>query len=134
MQFTNLVNPAEKLSGAYNFNASLYYKAEDETVFRSKAGSPFGVYDFSGNPVRQFIEITIPADWNGDSYSLEGAIKMTTHLYSPMSKQNYNGVGIKPDFDIPLDEALKKINRYKITDEQDNQLQYAISVLYGTNK
>ena len=76
VQFTNLVNPAEKLSGAYNFNASLYYKAEDETVFRSKAGSPFGVYDFSGNPVRQFIEITIPADWNGDSYSLEGAIKM----------------------------------------------------------
>lgn len=92
----------------------------------------YGIAKFVG--VNTYGKGSMQTTYSLAMYGLEGAIKMTTHLYSPMSKQNYNGVGIKPDFDVPLDEALKKINRYKITDEQDNQLQYAISVLYGTNK
>lgn len=76
LQFSDLVNPAEKLSGAYNFNASLYYRDADGTEFRSVPGSSFGVYDFSGNPVRQLIEITIPTDAEGYTYTLNGAIKM----------------------------------------------------------
>ena len=38
LQFHNLVNPKEKLSGVYNFNASLYYTGEDGTSFRSIPG------------------------------------------------------------------------------------------------
>lgn len=76
LQFRNLVNPAEKLSGVYNFNASLYYLDADDTAFRSKPGSAFGVYDFSGNPVRQMIEITIPENVKDFTYTLTGAIRM----------------------------------------------------------
>ncbi len=129
VQFNNLVNPAEKLSGAYNFNASIYYKAENDTMFRSNPGSGFGVYDFSGNPVRQLIEITIPADWEGDSYSLvAGAIKMggfagTTiggHRgisYAIGMDPNFNAPQAKmvlsqmPEFSIPVANAAYEANR-----------------------
>lgn len=75
LQFHDLISPKEKLSGAYNFNFSLYYEGEDGTYFRSDPGSQWGVYDFSGNPVRQLIKITIPKYWDTDTYSLTGAIK-----------------------------------------------------------
>ena len=75
LQFHDLISPKEKLSGAYNFNFSLYYEGEDGTYFRSDPGSQWGVYDFSGNPVRQKIAITIPKYWDGSSYTLTGAIK-----------------------------------------------------------
>ncbi|MBK1779528.1 MAG: hypothetical protein IPZ45_25205, partial [Escherichia coli] len=75
LQFSNLISPKEKLSGAYNFNFSLYYAGEDGTYFKSNPGSNYGVYDFSGNPARQKIAITIPKYWDGSSYTLNGAIK-----------------------------------------------------------
>lgn len=76
IQFYNLVSPKEKLSGVYNFNFALNYQGEDNTSFSSKPGSAFGVYDFSGNPERQQIEITIPEDWTELTYDLTGAIKV----------------------------------------------------------
>lgn len=76
VQFHNLVSPKEKLSGVYNFNFSLSYQGEDDYSFASNPGGAFGVYDFSGNPERQQIEITIPEDWTELSYDLTGAIKV----------------------------------------------------------
>lgn len=104
IQFTNLINPIEKLSGAYNFNASIYYKAENETTFRSNPGGGFGVYDFSGKPVRQLIEITVPADWENDSYSLvKGAIKMGG--FGTFKPGYHRGItyatGLDPNFNAP---------------------------------
>ena len=100
LQFHDLVNPAEKLSGAYNFNASIYYVGEDETAYRSNPGSNFGVYDFSGNPVRQKIAITIPKYWSGSSYTLNGAIKMGG--FGNVSVGGHRGVtyanGLNPNF------------------------------------
>ena len=109
VQFNNLVNPIEKLSGAYNFNASIYYKAEDDTMFRSLPGSPFGVYDFSGNPVRQLIEITIPEDWEGGSYSLvAGAIKMGG--FGTFKPGYHRGItyatGLNPNFNAPTSAMI----------------------------
>ena len=75
LQFHDLISPKEKLSGAYNFNFSLYYEGEDGTYFKSNPGGNFGVYDFSGNPARQLIKITIPKYWDTDTYTLTGAIK-----------------------------------------------------------
>ena len=75
LQFSNLVSPKEKLSGVYNFRFSLYYQGEDGTFFKSDPGGIYGVYDFSGNPARQLISITIPKYWDGESYTLTGAIK-----------------------------------------------------------
>ena len=84
VQFTGLLSPAEKLSGVYNFNFSLYYLGEDGASFRSAPGGSFGVYDFSGNPVRQNITITIPKYWNQSSYTLNGAIKLGGFAAAPI--------------------------------------------------
>ena len=92
VQFHDLVSPKEKLSGYYNFNFSVYYKGENGTFFKSNPGSTFGAYDFSGNPVRQQIEITIPEDWTGLSYDLTGAIKVGGFAGKPTHRmQSYTG-------------------------------------------
>ena len=62
LQFTGLVSPKEKMSGVYNHNFSLYYTDGDGNSFKSNPGGGYGVYDFSGNPARQRISITVPAD------------------------------------------------------------------------
>ena len=41
----------------------------------------------------------------------------------------YDGIGIKPDLEIELDESLKNKNIYKITDAEDNQIQAAIDLI-----
>lgn len=84
VQFTGLISPAEKMSGVYNHNFSLYYFGEDKTSFRSNPGGSYGVYDFSGNPVRQNITITIPKYWNGNTYTLHGAIKLGGYKAAPI--------------------------------------------------
>ena len=76
LQFTGLVSPKEKMAGVYNHNFSLYYTDADGNSFQSNPGSGYGVYDFSGNPVRQRISITVPADQEGLTYELIGAIKV----------------------------------------------------------
>ena len=76
IQFSGLVSPKEKMARIYNHNFSMYYLDADGNAFQSKPGSNFGVYDFSGNPVRQMIEITIPADAEDYTYTLNGAIKV----------------------------------------------------------
>ena len=76
VQFHDLVSPREKLAGVNNFNFSLYYLDADGTVFKSNPGTPFGQYDFSGNAARQKFDITIPANAEGYTYTLTGAIKV----------------------------------------------------------
>ena len=76
LQFTGLVSPKEKMAGVYNHNFSLYYTDGDGNSFKSNPGSYHGVYDFSGNPARQRISITVPADQEGLTYELTGAIKV----------------------------------------------------------
>ena len=76
LQFTGLVSPKEKMSGVYNHNFSLYYTDADGNFFQSNPGGGNGVYDFSGNPARQRISITVPADQKGLTYELTGAIKV----------------------------------------------------------
>lgn len=101
LQFSNLVSPKEKLSGAYNFNFSLYYKGEDGTFFKSNPGGNFGVYDFSGNPARQLISITIPKYWDGETYSLSGAIKQAGWPGVPTHRGITYAAGTNPGFNAP---------------------------------
>ena len=73
------------------------------------------------------------------TYSLEqfgygGALKLTTRYYFPPLSDSYEGIGIIPDFVEELDEALKNVSIYKISDEEDNQLRRAIEELYNRNK
>ena len=101
LQFSNLVSPKEKLSGAYNFNFSLYYQGEDGTFFKSNPGGNFGVYDFSGNPDRQRISITIPKYWDGETYSLAGAIKQAGWPGVPTHRGITYAAGTNPGFNAP---------------------------------
>lgn len=62
-------------------------------------------------------------------YGYDGAVKMTTKMYFPPLSDGYDGIGITPDLEVELDEALQNKNIYKITDEEDNQLQAAIALI-----
>jgi len=55
---------------------------------------------------------------------------MNSTVYSPPFSENYHGVGIVPDVEVKLDEALLTKNVYKITDEEDNQLAAAAATFY----
>ena len=106
LQFSNLVSPKEKLSGAYNFNFSLYYQGEDGTFFKSDPGGNFGVYDFSGNPDRQRISITIPKYWDGETYSLSGAIKQAGWPGVPTHRGITYAAGTNPGFNAPSTSGI----------------------------
>ena len=106
LQFSNLVSPKEKLSGAYNFNFSLYYQGEDGTFFKSNPGGNFGVYDFSGNPARQLISITIPKYWDGESYTLTGAIKQGGFAGIPTHRGVTYAAGTNPGFNAPSTSGI----------------------------
>lgn len=101
IQFSNLVSPKEKLSGAYNFNFSLYMQGPDGTFFKSDPGGNFGVYDFSGNPERQKLTITIPKFWAEETYTLSGAIKQAGWPGVPTHRGITYAVGTNPGFDAP---------------------------------
>ena len=57
------------------------------------------------------------------------AIKLTTKMYFPPFSDSYEGIGIVPDLEVAMDEALAEKNIYKITDAEDTQLQAAIAWL-----
>jgi carboxyl-terminal processing protease len=63
------------------------------------------------------------------TWGFDGAVKMTTKKYFPPISEGYDGIGIKPDLEVELDESLKDKNIYKITDAEDNQLQAAIALI-----
>ena len=101
IQFSNLISPKEKLSGAYNFNFSLYMQGPDGTFFKSDPGGNFGVYDFSGNPERQKLTVTIPKFWAKKTYTLSGAIKQAGWPGVPTHRGITYAVGTNPGFDAP---------------------------------
>ena len=101
IQFSNLISPKEKLSGAYNFNFSLYMQGPDGTFFKSDPGGNFGVYDFSGNPDRQKLTVTIPKFWAEETYTLSGAIKQAGWPGVPTHRGITYAVGTNPGFDAP---------------------------------
>lgn len=54
---------------------------------------------------------------------------ISTALYYPPYSDNYEGVGVKPDYPCEIAEEFENISIYKLTYEQDAQLQKAIEVL-----
>lgn len=51
--------------------------------------------------------------------------------YYPPFSDRYEGVGIVPDHEVAMDEEVAGISLYDITDEQDNQLNFAVRLLLG---
>ncbi len=59
---------------------------------------------------------------------------ITNFLYTPPFSENYNGVGITPDYEIELDKAFRYVNILLVPHEQDNQLSKAIDLLHEMNR
>lgn len=56
-------------------------------------------------------------------------IKISIGKYNPPFSDNYDGKGIAPDIEVELSEEASKLNFYKLTDENDNQLIEAVNAL-----
>ena len=56
-------------------------------------------------------------------------LRLTTNKYNPPVSENYDGVGITPDIEIELSEALVGKSPFEYTDSDDNQLQKACEAL-----
>lgn len=52
-------------------------------------------------------------------------LRLTTNKYNPPKTENYDGVGLTPDIDVKLSEALYGKSFFEYTDSEDNQLQSA---------
>ena len=81
VQFSGLVNPKEKLAGVYNSTPVILLQGEDGVQFKTASGFG-GTYDFSGNPEKQIIAVTIPKYWDNDKYLLSGLIQVAAQYGS----------------------------------------------------
>lgn len=60
-----------------------------------------------------------------------GAVKLTYRRYTAPGVENYDGKGLIPDVEQALGEEAAKKNILSLTEEEDDQLQKALKVLYG---
>lgn len=74
------------------------------------------------------VQSIIPLNYYGDSY--QGALKLTTKLYFPPCGEGYDGgIGITPNVAVELEGIAADTHFYKLTEDIDNQLQKAVSLL-----
>ena len=74
------------------------------------------------------VQSIIPLSYYGNTY--QGALKLTTKLYFPPCNEGYDGgIGITPNFTVELEGIAADTHFYKLTEEIDNQLQKAVSLL-----
>ena len=99
IQFKNLLNPVEKLAGVYNRNTAISYKDKSGKMYKSVPGSPFGVYDFSGNPKQQLVSLTIPENLeDGDLELVSGCLESNGFGSNPGSHRNLTySQGLNPN-------------------------------------
>ena len=99
IQFKDLLNPVEKLAGVYNRNTAISYKDKSGKMYKSVPGSPFGVYDFSGNPKQQLVSLTIPENLeDGDLELVSGCLESNGFGSNPGSHRNLTySQGLNPN-------------------------------------
>lgn len=74
------------------------------------------------------VQSIISLQYYGDKYY--GALKLTTKLYFPPCGEGYDGgIGIAPNHPVELEGIAAETHFYKLTEEIDNQLQKAVSLL-----
>lgn len=71
--FDKIYHPANKMSGVYNFTASIQYTLPDG----SKAASTANQYKFATNIPSQTVQFTIPADYAEETYTLKNGAVVT---------------------------------------------------------
>ncbi len=109
-----------KFSVLVNGNTASAAELFTATVRDYKLGEIVGVKTFGKGCMQRTYML--------DDYGLEGALKITTHLYFSKSHESYHGKGIVPDHVIELSAEASRISG-SIPHELDNQLQKAIKIL-----
>lgn len=56
---------------------------------------------------------------------------MSTAMYYPPYSDNYEGVGVVPDYPCEMSEEAAKVHIYKLADSEDTQLVRAVEILNG---
>ena len=83
-----------------------------------------GVKTYGKGSVQSIISLS----YYGEDYY--GALKLTTRLYFPPCGEGYDGgIGITPNYTVELEGIAADTHFYKLTEEIDNQLQKAVSLL-----
>lgn len=83
-----------------------------------------GVNTYGKGSVQSIISLA----YYGNEY--HGALKLTTMLYFPPCGEGYDGgIGIAPNYAVELEGIAAETHFYKLTEEIDNQLQKAVSLL-----
>lgn len=76
VQFSGLISPMEKLSGVYNARYGFYYNGEKGVEIRTRT-TGYGDYYYSSSSSRTPFTVTIPENWNSESYTLtDGTIQL----------------------------------------------------------
>ena len=56
------------------------------------------------------------------------ALRLSTSMYAPPYSDNFEGIGVVPDMEVPLADEYKNVNLFKLDLENDAQLQAAVRV------
>lgn len=131
VQFSDLVNPCEKLAGIYNHEALIQYLGEDGTVFTAPKTGAYGVYDFSSNAEEQRLPVQIPKYWTGSTYTLKsGGITMKINGSSPTSHRSVSYVtGLEANYEAEqgISGVLCQMPDIEISLEETEFLERTIS-------
>ena len=82
-----------------------------------------GTKTYGKGSVQSIYDLSV----QGEGYY--GGLKLTTKLYFPPSGVGYNGLGIEPHYAVELEGVAAETHFYKLTEDIDNQLQKAVSLL-----
>ena len=96
-----------------------------------KLGEVIGGTTFGKGKLQTTYDLQAYAFFNHGTLDVDGAVKITTHEYYSAKSGSYDGIGIKPDVEIPLSDAAKQCNIYDYgkLDPIDDQLLKAINIL-----
>lgn len=83
--FDRLYHPANKMSGYYNFSAMAQYDANDGTKVKGKSNQ----YNFASTAACQQLTFTIPADYEGERYTLSNGVLTTGGFGSPIGDHRF---------------------------------------------
>lgn len=79
--FKGLTHPAQKLAKIYNYNPFVWLTNDKGGGYGESTVGKIGSYGFNGTPQR--VTLTVPADWDSDTMTLQGTIRLGGFHGSP---------------------------------------------------
>ena len=72
--FKGLTHPAQKLAKIYNYNPFVWLTDDKANGYGNSTVGAIGSYGFNGTT--QSVTVTVPADWDSDTMTLQGTIRL----------------------------------------------------------